>query len=120
MYSCINGWTKKKMLAVIRARKSTKPAYDSCGAVCMYLTPDGNKCGVGLFIPDGHEGPSFVGDSSDLLIVYPYLADYMPLNKNGLRKFQRSHDRESEPKNKKFKGNAKSAMIDWVKKNVKD
>lgn len=41
---------------------------------CAYLTPEGNKCAVGLCIPDGHEAQTRNGYAfSDIVKHYPEL-----------------------------------------------
>lgn len=112
MFKCINGWTKAKMLKVIKARKYAKAAYNEDYEHCEYRTRDGNKCAVGLFIPSKHEGFSFRGVASELLDYYPELKNFMPLKTQELEALQAEHDDEYN------RANAKQAMINWVKKNV--
>lgn len=116
MYKPINGWTKSKILEVIRARKFDEPATDR--GYCIYLSAEGNKCGIGLFIPDGHPGQRFLGAVAGLLAIHRDLENFIPLEIIGLVCLQSSHDSESSLCNMKFNGNAKAAMLDWVKKNV--
>lgn len=42
-------------------------------AKCMYLTPDGNKCAVGLLIPDGHPAQHALDSVIHLAKRYPDL-----------------------------------------------
>lgn len=70
MYKCINGWTKKKMLAVVKKRRHVGAAVGSDG-LCMYRTENGNRCAVGLFIPARHPGLTVSGDAITLLEEYP-------------------------------------------------
>jgi len=114
MHKCVNGWTKEKMLKVINDREHDGPSMVS--GQCAYHASDGNKCGVGLFIPDGHEGCFFHGYFDDLITEYPDLQDLMPLA-SGMFELQKTHDLETTSI-KHHGGNAKAAMIDWVKKNV--
>jgi hypothetical protein len=109
MQKCINGWTKKKMLKAIKARRFQKASVDSNGR-CVYLNRRGNRCAVGLFIPVGHEGEHCLGYVGDLLTEYPDLKEKMPLAYMG--DLQRVHDGSAL--------NAKTNMIEWVIKNVKD
>lgn len=116
MFKAINGWTKSKILKVLRARRYNVPATDVGTSMCLYLTPNGNKCAVGMFIPSGHKGANVRGSIGELLREFPDLKKYMPLTFNGLSDLQGVHDGcampESETKN------AKQAMIDWVEENV--
>jgi len=120
MYECINGWTKKKMLKILNARRYSKPAIDKTTGSCLYLAANGNKCAVGLFIPKGHAGQKFSGIAYDLFTHYEDLSARMPLSQIGMTEFQESHDSETYNDGQKFNGNAKEAMIAWVKKNVED
>lgn len=61
---------------------------------CEYLTSDGKKCAIGLFIPDGHEGRYFDGDSNGLFYEHYDLLDYMPSkNIDLLDSWQIFHDK---------------------------
>ncbi len=44
-----------------------KPARDIESCSCEYLTKDGNKCAVGLVIPDGHPAQKYFGDFHQLV-----------------------------------------------------
>lgn len=44
------------------------------GRACEYLTKDGRKCVVGIFIPDGHPAQAFTGSVPRLAGRYPDLA----------------------------------------------
>jgi len=112
MYKAINGWTKAKILKVMQARRYNCAAttkYDKCA----YATSNGNRCAVGLFIPKGHKGISVEDDVYGLLNEWPDLKIKMPLELLALKELQQVHD------NMFNRDNAKQAMIDWVKKNVK-
>jgi hypothetical protein len=108
----INGWTKEKILDVIRARPFEGQAFDREVDLCMYLTEYGNKCAVGLFIPDGHEGQTYEGGSRALFRNFPDLLKLMPLPVEAMASFQMVHDDAGE--------DAKERMLDWVEKNVSD
>lgn len=120
MYKPINGWTKEKILNVIRARKQKKAAYDKNTSQCKYLTKDGNKCAVGLFIPDGHQAQNYVCDVINLITSFPTLIKNMPLETYAMKQLQKVYDNEGPKKSitSKFEGNAKAAMLDWVERNV--
>lgn len=53
-FKCINGYTKDKMIEMIKTRMLDHRSMNSVGTYCSYLAPDGNRCAVGVFIPDGH------------------------------------------------------------------
>lgn len=118
MFKAINGWTKKKILKVLEARRYNAPAVNPADGTCKYLTRNGNRCAVGLFIPKGHEGAKLIGDVTVLLEAHSDLEDKMPLSIDGLKKLQTIHDYCSEQYNGIKNINAKEAMINWVKKNV--
>ena len=60
---------------------------------CQYLTCDGEKCAIGLFIPEGHRAQESNKDIKHLLEEYPELLEYMPSkNINDLLAFQWEHD----------------------------
>lgn len=121
MYKPINGWTKKRILEVIKARPFDKPAVDAIG-YCVYLTPNGNKCAVGLFIPDDHRAQKAAinATTGDLISIYSALYSYMPLESEAMQRFQEAHDDEASRNCnvRPFNGNAKAAMLDWVERNV--
>jgi hypothetical protein len=112
MYKAINGWTKAKILKVLKARRYNCAA--ASGQSCFYLTKNGNRCAVGLFIPKGHEGTSLKWYVKDLLQAYPDLEGHMPLETVAMRDLQGIHDGCAGEENL----NAKQAMINWVKDNV--
>lgn len=91
-HKTINGWTKEKMKAQIRLKNNGTRAHD--GDSCKYMTPDGNRCAVGCFIPDDQfsEGLLESTDVTDLLIRYKHLKEYMPLEDRGLTFMQGEHD----------------------------
>lgn len=59
---------------------------------CAYLTPDGHKCAVGIFIPDGHPAQQFVGSASTLLGEYPDLRRILNGHGSFLNNLQSAHD----------------------------
>ena len=114
MFKTINGWTKNKILKVLKARRYNAAAVNEEGT-CAYTTSNGNRCAVGMFIPKGHKGSSVAGNVTDLLEAHPDLKDRLPLSPKALSALQRVHD-DLSPSN--GGGNAKEAMIEWVQKNV--
>lgn len=126
MYKPINGWTKKKILEVIEARRYKVAATKSVDnrTFCAYLTSNGNKCAVGLFIPTGHIAQKATNAVKRMLHENKDLKKLMPFELEVLELFQCVHDVESssvfERTKQKFGGNAKLAMLTWVKENVED
>lgn len=116
MYKCTNGWTKEKMLEVIRARNSTKRSTTKVPKdgqnFCLYLSNDGNKCGVGLFIPDGHESQKQLCSVVELVRTYPDLTNKFPLDMDGMSFLQFTHD-SSLPHQ-----DVRQIILDWVGENV--
>lgn len=120
MYTPINGYTKAKILEIIESRPGNGPAVREDGETCTYKSPNGDKCAVGLFIPEGHQGQEHWGNARTLLTKFPDLEALMPLEPQGLGELQLAHDNESSGfrSGNKFGGNAKAAMIAWVNANV--
>lgn len=82
-----------------RLRDGTGPAIErrsyAFGA-CLYLTADGLKCAVGIFIPDGHPAQQRVGGILSLAQTFPDLAGVAwPATRDGLELaevLQQAHD----------------------------
>src|ERR1700676_2089328 len=98
MYKPINGFTKAKMIEMINNRMLDHPSRqirgDGTVSGCMYKAGDGNRCAVGVFIPDGHDAENYPSYVNALLIAHPDLEQFMPLETNALRILQSIHDRE--------------------------
>ena len=117
-YRCINGWTKKKMLEHVTNnfiyKSVTKDGY------CAYRGENGDKCAVGLFIPDNlytedmDNGDKFQNtDVLHILERYPELNNYLPLESEALMDFQKIHD-------KSFSSSTKLELLDWIETKVQD
>lgn len=91
MYKLNPGWTKKKVMDVFKAGNNGTRAVTEKGG-CTYLADDGNKCAVGVFIPDGHEAQKCIGTALDVLDLHPDLLQYMPLSAHGMLYMQNAHD----------------------------
>lgn len=105
--------TKQEILNKIEKDFKGKASY---GSACFYLTNDGRKCPIGLFIPDGHEAQKVCFRVNKLLERYPDLYKYMP-SKNVffLKNFQTTHDlniRKNMPLQKQ-----KDMLKSWVNDN---
>lgn len=110
----INGYTKQKLIDVIKARFTGKATN---GDECRYLTGDGKRCAVGLFIPDGHEGQKYNGGVNGLLIRHEDLAALMPLDITSLEDMQGVHDGLPEYISAEEQ---KQRLINWVDQFVKE
>lgn len=77
--------------AVERLRDGTGPAQSRNGA-CMYLTSDGRKCVVGIFIPDGHPGQKAIWGVTRLLENHEDLRLMLGHASPMLLRLQRIHD----------------------------
>jgi len=108
MYQPINGYTKQSMIERIQKGNTGRQAYQE--GTCRYLTESGNKCVIGCFIPDGHEGQNFVGSVDKLIAKYPDLADSMPLFFYFLGHLQLIHDRCG--------GDPRPKLVEWINENV--
>lgn len=89
-YKLKKGWTKAKVLAMFK--KGNNGTQAQSGGQCQYLTEDGNKCAVGVFIPEGHESQNEIAMVKELLVNYPELTKHMPLNSKALQWMQAYHD----------------------------
>lgn len=118
-HKCINGWTKERMLEVVRARRFDDRSMNHSRTACVYLNDEGNKCAIGLFIPDGHPGQQLNDCATVLFRQFPDLKHLMPLPVRYMDTLQRVHDSVGLP-NFIPGGNAKSTMIDWIVDNVED
>lgn len=120
MYSTINGWTKKSFIEHVKKNFKGKAVITNNFPSffrCQYLTKDGRKCAVGLFIPDGHIGQTSSGDVISLLNQHPSLSINMPLNTEAMKIFQNKHD------NLNYKESVKTqlaCLISWISANVVD
>lgn len=122
MHKTINGWTKAKMIEKIRSRPFVEAASD--GNRCMYRSPDGNKCAVGVFIPDemysGEMDNTAIGDVTitGVLRRFPDLSDVLPLRGAGLICMQNVHDACTGPLSERT--DATKALIEFVENHVED
>jgi len=122
-YVTRNGWTVAATKQAIMDGNKGKRAhiYEAAdtpgkGGGCLYLTPDGNKCAVGCFIPDGHEGQSLRGSVHMLLASHRDLEDSMPLHRDALAELQEIHD-EGYDRNS---DDPRPALLRWIDANVTD
>lgn len=119
MYMTINGWTKAKMIEAIQTKMldhvSAAWSVKSESMLCAYQAPDGNRCAVGVFMPDGHSGLGLKGGAGELLDTYPDLIPVMPLPPVGLSSMQAAHDTFNNTS-----ADPRPAVIQWINDNVVD
>jgi len=74
--------------------KFTGKAISNSGAPnCSYLNSKGQRCAIGLFIPDGHDAQKNANFIVSVLTEYPDLRPLMPFQDvYKLMEFQRYHD----------------------------
>lgn len=118
MYKPRNGWTKEQMINAVKLGNKDSRSID--GHRCVYRSDDGNKCFVGVFIPDDVyddriENSGCGGSlNADILFKdYPGLRHYMPLKVEGMVAFQRVHDRA-------LVGGLHALAVNWILWNVED
>lgn len=91
-YTTQNGFSKDDILRRLDDEFLGKAAVEGFDDRCVYLTREGKKCAVGLFIADGHPGQDFHGSVFELVAEYDDLLDVLPLSLPGMTSFQRTHD----------------------------
>lgn len=115
------GHSKDSIIAVIRSRftgmaLSGKVNEFSTKPQCAYLSPQGNRCAIGLYIPDGHAAQRYDGAVCGLLCRHDDLQAYMPFdNAEALSAFQNAHD-GLDPK--ATVSEQMQCLIEWVQENV--
>ena len=112
MYNTQNGWTKERMKQEIQEKMLGHCSVDDEGD-CVYRAPDGNRCAVGVFLPD-----AAYRETMETLLVSDFYSDihmYMPLGLEGMYELQDRHDglvrNEYDPR---------PALLAWIDKNVQD
>jgi hypothetical protein len=112
-YLPINGWTKERILAQINDNLTCKSVDFRTGS-CVYRDELGNKCVVGLFIPDSDITSKMnnIGGVKSLLLFFPTLLPFMPLQTSALEKLQQVHDHQVT--------DVKEKLLKWVEQNVKE
>lgn len=122
MYKPINGFTKAKIIETIQTRMLDHRSIvkDKSGHfLCAYRAGDGNRCAIGVFIPDGHNGEMHNGRVDNLLTKYPDLRQNMPLEDDALDRLQLIHDKYYTP-NDNLAGDPRPDLIEWINENVRD
>lgn len=93
----LNGWTDTTIKETIS--KNFKGKAVNKQGICQYLTACGKKCGIGIFIPDGHYAQYDRKTIDHTIAVYSDLLGILPLTANELYDLQEYHDKDSEFKN---------------------
>ena len=120
IHKTINGWTKEKMKAQIRAKndgsKSGSYEIGFGDFACKYRGDNSNACAVGCFILDEDYKSEFEGHSLQGLLEYEEFAQ-MPLDYFGLKEMQNEHDSAIKmPPD----GNMRDLLCNWIDNNVLD
>ena len=112
-YRAINGWSKETMKLAIMVGNNGTVALNIWGK-CTYLSPSGNRCAVGCFIPTGHPGQKDPGSVVGILSCFPDLVNQMPLDQEGLLAMQGTHDG--------YRGDSdvRDMLCAWIDANVID
>jgi len=85
----INGYTRKKVLNAIKKKTLLKPCKNM--GTCFYRGSDGNKCLIGVFIPDDKYTVRMEYCTKTVIETY-MLERFMPMNTDRMYKLQRFHD----------------------------
>lgn len=113
-YQPINGWTKARIIEAIQTKMLDHPS--TYGNSCEYLAEDGNRCAVGVFIPDKHKGQTYFGFVHDLLQTFPDLKEVVPLDLAALQTLQTIHDMAADVD----RSDRRPKLIAWIEENVED
>lgn len=117
----INGYTKANIIEKIEKEfegKAVKVSHNISTFTnhCQYLTDDGKKCIIGLFLPEGHKGQQSQDNVLGLLKEFPELERLMPFEYIGdLADLQTVHD---ILKSSNDLDDQRSILIDWINAKV--
>ena len=119
MFKVINGWTKERMKETIRERNNGTKSVNNTG-YCQYKRVDvgqkPNHCAVGCFIPDTEYDENLEGQGTIpyLLVNFPNLARFMPLDNLPMLTMQRLHDGAA------CDVDLRDVLCNWIDENVID
>lgn len=121
MFKTINGWTKARMIQEIQTKMLDHKSTN--GFVCVYRAPDGNRCAMGVFIPDDlydskmecKNAHALTQRSSHYEIFKPLLA-VLPLGFEGMTDLQAVHDNDYIQDTE----DPRPRLIKWIEENVED
>lgn len=85
--------TKEEIIDVINREFKGKSVEEGEAQWCMYRSPCGKKCAVGMFIPDNMYDISMEMKNSYCVIDRYKLKSYMPFGSTTMHDFQKVHDR---------------------------
>jgi hypothetical protein len=121
-FKTINGWTKAEMIEAVKKYMLKHQSVETYAGdvpgmtfTCLYQAPDGNRCAVGCFIPDGHIALKMREGIHLLLPLVPDLKRKLPLNREGLMELQAVHDKINDPTI-----NPRPRVLKWIRDNVVD
>jgi hypothetical protein len=63
--------TKQEVFDRVCDHFKTQKVRSHFGGLCAYLTDDGLKCAIGIFIPDGHQAAGSGGSFREILHFHP-------------------------------------------------
>lgn len=110
MYKTINGWTKQSMIEHIETEFKGK-SITSSGS-CRYLTDDGKKCAIGMFIPYYKYSKEMEGLINISELSKKYKISF-PLHPSIMRQLQIIHDESPID-------NCLTNMLAWIENNVEE
>jgi hypothetical protein len=110
MFKPINGYTKTKMIEMIQTTMLDHPSMN--GIQCAYLASDGNRCAVGVFLPNNHASLFDERDVRGLIGAHPELKGYMPLPLAAMTSLQDIHDDCPDTED------PRPELINWINNNV--
>lgn len=126
MFQTINGWTKEKMKAQIRAKNNGQPSIRKVAnddgtfyTTCVYRAKDGNACAAGCFIPDDkYSARTMEGWNIRHAAELDHdLRDQLPLTLDGMTHMQVLHDGYDKSD---FSGDMREILCKWIDDTVID
>jgi hypothetical protein len=85
-----NGWTKRRVMSAIKRLNDGICLNKSSS--CSYRNDDGNRCFIGVFIPDSLYDKGMEGLAAYSLFRIKNIAKSMPFNQEDATYFQSIHD----------------------------
>lgn len=120
-YKTMNGWTKAGMMQAIRDKMLDHPSKAPDGQTCAYRAADGNRCAVGVFLPDGHPAESSIVNIDQVYTDYIDLRTVLPLALGGLCAMQIVHDYTGDMDTPRpDDSDPRPDVLRWIEENVED
>lgn len=113
-FKTINGWTKARMIERIQTEMLDHPSFYESS--CRYRSDDGNKCAVGVFIPDKIYTTRMENRFPTDKCLWDVICDHMPLEALAMFDLQKVHDEKSHID----KSDRRPALVKWINENVED